>query len=293
MVAAAALVSLAAGSSAGEPRVLARITTGTAPCGAVAALGSLWIANDGGSLVRIDPKRNRVTRRIPVGHGSCSLAAGAGAFWIANYKRGLLRVLASGRVRRVDVGAVPFDVVVAYDRVWVTAWEDGLLTVVNPRTLRVERRIAVGERPMGLIARNAAIWVGFGRSATSIARVNPRSFDVQRIDIGARAPGWPVAGARDLWFQSEEGQLIHVDADRRRVVGRVRFGRTLGQGARAPDGTLWVPDKEQSLVYRVDPARRSVLGSFPAGSGAYLALRAFGSMWVTSYAGSDVWRYKP
>ena len=54
---------------------------------------------------------------------------------------------------------------------------------------------------------------------------------------------------------------------------------------------MWIPDKEQSVVYRVDPATARVLGSFPAGPGAFLALRAHGSMWVTSYAGSDVWRF--
>jgi hypothetical protein len=29
-----------------------------------------------------------------------------------------------------------------------------------------------------------------------------------------------------------------------------------------------------------------------AGRGAYVALRAFGSMWVASYAGSDVWCFR-
>ena len=46
------------------------------------------------------------------------------------------------------------------------------------------------------------------------------------------------------------------------------------------------------LVYRVDAKTARVLGSFPAGPGAFLALRGYGSMWVTSYAGADVWRFK-
>jgi hypothetical protein len=58
----------------------------------------------------------------------------------------------------------------------------------------------------------------------------------------------------------------------------------------------WEParvQKEQSLVYRVDPKTARVLGSFIAGPGVLLALRAYGSMWVTSYAGADVWRFRP
>jgi streptogramin lyase len=292
-VAAAAFLSLAGGSGSGEPTVLARVTTGTAPCGAVAAFGALWVANDGGTLVRIDPARNRVTRRIRVGPGSCSLAAGFGAIWVANYNGGLLRVVPNRKVRRISVGAAPFDVAVAFGRVWVTAWEDGKLAVVNPRTLRVERRIAVGPRPVGLIPRNGAIWVGFGRSATSIARVDPAAFTVRSIDVGTRAPGWPVAGARGLWFQADEGNLVHVHPETGRVLARLRLGRTLAQGGLAQDGTLWIPDKELSVVHRVDPASERVLGSFPAGPGAYIAVRAFSSMWVASYAGRDVWRFRP
>ena len=76
-----------------------------------------------------------------------------------------------------------------------------------------------------------------------------------------------------------------------RCCAHLHVGRTLAQGAEAPDGTIWFPDKEQSVVYRIDPVRQVVVDSFPAGPGAYLALRAFGSMWVLSYAGADVRRF--
>jgi hypothetical protein len=44
-------------------------------------------------------------------------------------------------------------------------------------------------------------------------------------------------------------------------------------------------------VHRVDPVRARVVDSFPAGPGAYLAVQGFGSMWVLSFAGSDVRRF--
>lgn len=293
IVTAAALFSLAAGGGSGPPTVLATITTGTAPCGAVSAYRSVWIANDGGTLVRIDPGTNRVTKRIRVGSGACSLTAGKGALWIANYKQGLVRVLPDGRSKRLRVGASPFDVLVAFDRIWVTAWEGGKLTVVHPRTLRIVRRIDIGPRPSGLIARAGAVWVGFGRGATAIARVDPSSFAIARVEVGVRAPGWFVHGAADLWVQADDNALIHVDPRTKEVLTRLRVGRTLAHGATAPDGTIWLPDKEQDLVYRIDQKLGRVIDSFPAGNGAFVALRAFRSMWVTSYAGRDVWRFKP
>jgi streptogramin lyase len=277
-----------------SPHVVARIETGSSPGGATAAYGAVWVANDGsGTLARIDPKTNRVTRRLKLRPGLFSVTHGFGALWAVNYKAGTLgRVDArSGRVRSVRVGGVPFDVAAAFGRVWVTAWETGKLVEVDPRSLRVVRRIAIGPRPTGLHVAGGGLWVGFGRSATEIARLDPSNGKVERVPVGVRAPSWFVSGAPGLWIQAADNVLVHVENGR--VVDRLTFGRTLAQGALAPDGTLWIPDKKQSLVYRVDPKTARVLGSFAAGPGAFLALRAYGSMWVTSYAGADVWRFKP
>ena len=290
---AAALLGVPAGSFK-EPTLMATITTGTHPCGIVSAFGSVWVANDGGTLVRIDPRTNRVRRRIRVGAGACFMTADAQALWIANYKGGLVRVTPRGRVRRIAVGASPDNVLVAFGRVWVTTWGDGKLAVVDPRTLRVVRRIDVGPKPAGLAVRNGAVWVGFTPDATtSIARVSPSTYGVHRLDVGVPAPRGFVAGAKDLWIQANTRDLVRFDPVPRHVLAHLEVGRTLATGAVAPDGTIWVPDKEQNIVYRVDPGRERVLDSFPAGPGAFVTLRAYGSMWVTSYAGHDVRRFRP
>ena len=277
-----------------SPHVVARIETGSSPGGATAAFGAVWVANDrSGTLARIDPATNRVTRRLRLRPGLFSVTHGFGAVWVVNYETGTLARVdpRSGRVRSVRVGGVPFDVVAAFGRVWVTAWEAGRLVEVDPSTLRVVRRTAIGPRPTGLQVAGGGLWVGFGRSATAIARFEPKSRKVERVPVGVRAPSWFVAGASGLWIQAADNVLVHIEGGH--VVDRLTFGRTLAQGALAADGTLWIPDKEQNVVYRVDPRTARVLGSFAAGPGAFLALRAYGSMWVTSYAGADVWRFKP
>jgi len=291
-----ALIGLLALAAVGEsPKVVARIETGLAPAGAVSAFGAVWVANDrAGTLTRIDPATNRVTRRIRLKPGLFSVTRGFDALWVVNYERNSLSRVdpSSGRVHTIRVGAVPFDVVAAFDRVWVTAWEAGTLVEVHPRSMRVVRRILVGPRPTGLRARAGALWVGFGRAATAIARVNPKTAKIDRVPVGVRAPSWFAAGTRDLWIQAADHVLVRVDPATRRVRARFSFGRTLAQGAIGPDGLLWVPDKEQSLVYRLDPATGRVVDSFGAGPGAFFALRANGSMWVASYAGDDVWRFR-
>ncbi len=277
------------------PHLVATIPTGNAPCGAASGFGAVWIANDGsGTLARVDPRTNRVARRIAVGGGACSVAAAAGAVWVVNYKtNALLRVDPQTlRTRSVRVDSTPFDVLVAFGRVWVTGWEAGILDEVDPVSLTIVRRIEVGPRPVGLAARRGAVWVGFGREATAIVRVDPATASVTRFPVGAARPGWFAAGTPDLWVQAADSDLLQVDPASGKVLGQLHVGRTLGQGAASPDGTIWVPDKESSVVHRIDPVRRRVLDSFPAGPGAYLVLRAFGSMWVLSYAGSDVRRFR-
>ena len=64
-----------------------------------------------------------------------------------------------------------------------------------------------------------------------------------------------------------------------------------GVPAAAPDGTVWVTDKEHSGVLRIDPATDTVVDEVAAGPGAFAVVRAAGSMWVTSYAGSDIRRF--
>ena len=277
-----------------SPQLVARIETGSSPGGATAAYGAVWVANDrSGTLARVDPATNRVTRRLRLRPGLFSVTHGFGALWVVNYARDTLSRVdpSTGRVRSVRVGDTPFDVAAAFGRVWVTAWEAGKLVEVDPRSLRVVRRIAIGARPTGLHVAGGGLWVGFGRSATAIARLDPKSAKIERVPLSVRAPSWFVAGVGGLWIQAADNVLVHVE--RGHVVDRLTFGRTLAQGALAPDGTLWIPDKEQSLVYRVDPKTARVLDSFAAGPGAFLALRAYGSMWVTSYAGADAWRFKP
>ncbi len=75
------------------------------------------------------------------------------------------------------------------------------------------------------------------------------------------------------------------------MLSRLRIGETLAHAAEAPDGLVWVTDKQHSLVHRLSPDGRTLMDSFPAGPGAFALARAGDAMWVTSFAGSDVRRY--
>jgi streptogramin lyase len=79
---------------------------------------------------------------------------------------------------------------------------------------------------------------------------------------------------------------------------RIRLGGTPAEAAAAQgavDGhwMAWVTDKERSLVNRIDLTTNRVVDTFPAGPGAYSLAGFGGSMWITSFAGSDIRRFDP
>jgi streptogramin lyase len=188
----------ALGVASSDPHLIARITTGGHPCGSVAVAGALWVANDGGgTVVRVNPRTNRVTARVRAGQGACAIAAGRHAVWVANYRTGrLLRIdTRTRKVRRVAVGGAPFDVLVAGAgrRVWTTGFENGTLVEVDAAKVRVIRRIKIGGAPTGLLKAAGSIWVGLGRGATGVLRIDPASGTVRRVDVGLPAPTHFVA----------------------------------------------------------------------------------------------------
>ena len=46
-------------------------------------------------------------------------------------------------------------------------------------------------------------------------------------------------------------------------------------------------------MYRIDTGTGHVIDSIPAGPGAFALAALGGSMWITSFAGSDVRRFDP
>ena len=283
------------GLASSHPQVVARIATGQAPCESVAAAGALWVTNDGGgTLVRVNPRTNRVTARKRAGRGACAVAAGRHAVWVANYRTGrLLRVdTRTLKMRGVTVGGAPFDVVVAGPRVWTTGFENGTLIEVDARTVRIVRRIKVGGAPNGLLNAAGSIWVGLGRGATDVLRVDPVAGTVRRVEVGLPAPTHFVATSSGIWVADDGNGLALLDPHDGSVLKVTHVGRTIAQPALSGDGTIWAPDKEIDTIFRLDPTTGKLIDSFPGGNGAFQALRAFGSMWVTSYAGSKVWRFR-
>lgn len=286
---------LAAAAAAAAPRVVARVETGREPCGIAAGFGAVWVANyGGGTLVRIDPRRNRVTRRIAIGRTACHVTAAFGSLWIARDGAAAVVRLDPRTLRRtsIRVDPEPFDAAAGFGSIWVPSFGGRSVVRIDPATNRVVRRFDVGGSAASVVAFRGRIWVGLGREARGIARIDPETGAVETIDLGVSQPAQLAVAGGAVWAATAEESVLRLDPETGRSVARVAVLGTPARPGLGPDGALWAPAKAANTVTRIDVARNRELDVTPAGPGAFAVLNAYGSAWVPSFAGSDVWRFR-
>jgi streptogramin lyase len=280
------------------PKPAAVVETGRAPCGLAALGGELWVGvYETGTVLRLD-RSGRVQRRHRVGRFACQVAVDERAAWVTRDNADeVVRIdPGSGALTRIRV-ASPYGVALAADSAWVTSFETGTVTRIDARTGREARALDVGGNPTGITVCGGKVWVGHGRGATWLTAIDPRTERTSRVDVGVRTPRWPRCIDGELLVTTEDA-LLRVSPRTGALRAQIPLGPTLAEAGLAPSTrgalrAIWVTDKQRSLVHRIDPRSGRVVDSFPAGPGALAQARFAGSVWISSFAGSDVRRYDP
>lgn len=283
----------AGGSPPPKPTEGPVVRTGAAPCGIAARAGSLWIGEyETGKLVSLDDRDGRLQASVDVGRWACGVAVGPAAVWVTRDRAGeLVRVSrGTGRVERMKVGTGTFDVLLAHGSVWTMSHDNAVIVRIDPRTRRPTRVYKHGPYPAGLASCAGRIFVGHGRDVTYLTSIDPGTHRMRRIDVGLAAPRSPTCVRGVVWVTTPDS-VARIEPRSGRVLSRLHIGETLAHAAEAPDGLVWVTDKQHSLIHRLTLAGDLVVDGFSAGPGAFALARAGGSMWVTSFAGSDVRRF--
>ena len=296
LAASVVLVSVLAVPAAAAPRPVVKIVTGRAPCGAATGFGSVWVTAYGtGTLVRIDPRRNRIVQRIRLARGICPIAVGSGSVWVASDETNVLYRVDPRRgriVARIRVAEWPAHVRAAFGSVWVSAYERGTIARVDPSTNRVARVYSVGGNPSGLAPALGGLWFAYGRNGAALGRLDPGTGAVARVQLGHAGPGFLSSLSGSLWTTTANGFAVRVDPASASVVATYAVPGTPAEVARARDGTIWVAEKQHNTLTRIDPVAGQILDVTAAGPGALAIAVAEGDMWVTSFAGRDVWRFR-
>jgi YVTN family beta-propeller protein len=145
------------------------------PTSIVAGYGSMWVASDSGSVVRIDPRTNEVATTISTKGSPYRLAVGRDAVWVAHRSDHLLSRIDPATDRVVASVALPErgsnGLAVTSDAVWVGA-ENGMVSRINSDTNQVVTTIRTAIRIWGLVNADEQVLVN-GRPSNRIDVIDP------------------------------------------------------------------------------------------------------------------------
>jgi DNA-binding SARP family transcriptional activator/DNA-binding beta-propeller fold protein YncE len=253
------------------------------------------------SLVRIDPKTNRIVESIPVGREPVYILATPGAVWLTNDRdRTVSRIdLRTRKVR--TIGGLPGVGFLARDQrgsIYASGWDYPFVWYIDPRKVEVVGRFKVRSRAVGLAVGGGSLWI-VDRLINSVMRYDlARDKVADVIPVGAD-PLVAAFGYGALWVaNSDDGTLSVI----RTGVGGVEtiegdFSRPYGVAS--GEGGVWVGDHTWSTVTRIDPDTRKVVTAVDVSkrvglpSGVYGLAVGAGAVWVPNRYELNVVRIDP
>jgi YVTN family beta-propeller protein len=171
--------------------------------GIAAGEAAVWLVADRqGTLVRIDPSRNRIDGQVQLARGSFVPVTGAGA-------------------------------------VWVSSTEHDLVSRVHPKEMRISAEIPVGRSPRFMACTDTDVWV-LNQGDGTVSRIDPGTNRVvATIDAGVPGQGGDIAiGGGFVWVTMIDIPLTQIDPAKNQVVAQY-VGKG-GDALRAGHGALWM-----------------------------------------------------
>jgi len=183
------------------------------PTAMAVGAGSVWVADLRYGIVRIDPATRR-RLRINVGRVD-GLALGGGAVWaVSGPTATVLRVdprtdRVTARIPIVSApnfeSPFPYAVAVGAGFVWVVNGNTGTVTKIDPalRGVVATIPIGVGSNILGVAAGDGAAWVTIG-SAGTLVRIDALSNHVRSIPLGLNQPRDVVLADHKVWVSVQQ-----------------------------------------------------------------------------------------
>jgi sugar lactone lactonase YvrE len=249
-VAAALAVLVAARTLSPPPTVRPAIATtvqlGGQPEDAVAAEGSLWVADFTGRVLRVDPASGRVTGRIAVPGHPQAIAAGPSGVWVASPGLG--------------------------------EKAQSVVTRIDPHSARVVDRLPVSGHVDAIAVGAGGVWV-IDKDRGTLDRIGDGA-----ARLPFRRAGTLVASAERLWALGHDGTVITVDGDSP-AVGRpapsVAVGHGPAENTIVPDAAgVWIAARGSDEVVRIEGRRIAARFAVPRALGPIAAGDT--GVWVVS-----------
>jgi virginiamycin B lyase len=241
--------------------VAGKITIGPGLQDIAYGLGSVWVVSGADkSIVRIDPRTNRLEATIPIARGTSGpfgAAAGEGAVWVTS-------------TDGLTVGAG-------------TPSGAGYVSRIDPATNRVTDSIRLSRFPADVAVGFGSVWVPAPRR---MLRIDTSTKQITEIAING-APSDVAVGGEGVWVTDRSnGAVLRIDPKTNRVAASVSLPVTINNLA-VGGGHVWITD-EQGLVYRIDPTATALVGDPIAVQNPVGVAVSAKQVWVTSSRSSGL-----
>jgi DNA-binding beta-propeller fold protein YncE len=268
------------------------------------ANGVLWVRKGAGTVVRLDPKSNRVVGRpLRVPTDAEAIAVGDGALWVARVAPGDLGAAGKDQVTRIDlatgrtvaaitVGRAPLDLAVTPGAVWVPNAGGGgdSVTRIDPNTNRpAGRPVVTGASPQSLAVGGGSLWVA-NHDARTVTRIDLASGKIV-ADIPVPSEPHRVAyGAGAAWVGNwHDNSVSRIDPHTNRVVGSpIPIGFHHAGNLVVGAGGVWVTSDyrvdaaaEDVVVVRIDPQTNRAAETIAVGGHPIDVAATGGAVWVS------------
>jgi DNA-binding SARP family transcriptional activator/DNA-binding beta-propeller fold protein YncE len=258
----------------------------------------------GNSVVKIDPKTNRVVGVVPVGFAPVAVASVGRNLWVANRTDDTLTRVdtRSQRTRTFGGFAYPISLAAEGPRIWVGSESRPEVVAIDGATGSVLERLRVTPGPAGFVAfGEGSIWVSHGvffpglrpEAHTAVSHIDVLAREVATVRLkDGDTTSWIAAGRGAAWVSlTGPGQLLRIDARngarQRIMVGSAPLGVAVGFGA------VWVAAANDDAVRRVNAATGSVERIVDVGDQPFPVAAGAGSVWVGNHRDGTVSRIDP
>ena len=248
-----------------------------------AGAGFVWVADQNGTLTKIDPRARRVVGRFGISVGAVDipfgLAAGEGSVWVAvlhgsrqvvlqfDPDIGTLRhsISYGGQAEAPNVFQLQ-PLAVGGGAVWAIDTGSNGVWRLDPQTGR-SRKLVEGLDARSLDYGDGAVWVGGTSSVTKIDAQTGGNLGSQGIVSRGFGETASIAfGGSAVWFAaSSRPSLLRIDPQSVNTNGSFPVGRG-PSGIAVDKGVVWVANSRDGTVSRVDP-RRGPSGTTTTGLG--------------------------
>lgn len=254
-------------------RIEARIDLDRRPTALGSGFGSLWVADEAGRLLRVDPAEGKVVATIELGGVACGpILPASTALWLATCGPGITTAQAitlridpvtnTVSERYADGGGDGVGVSAMNGLVWfISDVQGGRLTAVDADTGAHVRDLTVDAPVRFLTAGFGSLWVS-PIGSTTVIRVDPEN-GTKLAEIGLSGDAGFLATAADsIWVAEPHQWLVgRIDPALDRLAGEAGAAPGVNELLVTGSGLVWVLADEEALA--VDRGSSTIVDRFP------------------------------